>query len=134
MVTFAIYIMPSKVSIPTILTTIENHWHPRLVANVDKAYDIKIAKLSGSFIWHAHPEADELFYILNGVLTIEIEGSENVELEAGEMYVVPKGVRHRPVVKEGVVDLMMIEKVGTVNTGDEVGSERTVVPKDVREL
>jgi len=124
--------MPSKLSIPTVLTMINTHWHPKLVANVDNAYDIKIAKLSGSFIWHAHPEADELFYILHGELTLNIEESEDVVLNAGDMYVVSKGVRHRPVVKEGVVELMMIEKVGTVNTGDETGSERTVVPEDVR--
>lgn len=55
-------------------------------------------------------------------------------LDAGKMYVIPKGVRHRPVVKEGIVELMMIEKVGTVNTGDQVGSERTVGVEDVRGL
>jgi mannose-6-phosphate isomerase-like protein (cupin superfamily) len=123
--------MPSKPSIPTFLTSSNTHWHPRLVANVDKAYDIKIAKLSGAFIWHVHPEANELFYILHGELTMEIEQGEDVVLAAGDMFVVPKGVRHRPVMKRGLVEAMLIEKAGTVNTGNVIESETTVIPDDV---
>jgi mannose-6-phosphate isomerase-like protein (cupin superfamily) len=124
--------MPSKISIPTILSQITQVYSPRLVATVNNEYDIKIAKIKGPFIWHSHPDTDELFYVLSGELILQIEeekGAEDVVLGKGELYVVKQGVRHRPM---GEAEIMMIEKVGTVNRGDEEKSELTKEVVDVR--
>ena len=128
--------MPSQpiVNIPSILHNINKPWSPALVATVNSAYDIKVAKISGSFIWHAHPNTDELFYLLNGSMTLEMEAPyQDAQLKQGDMFVVPKGVRHRPVSESGA-EIMMIELVGTINTGDaeENHPELTVVPEDAR--
>ncbi|KAH7330082.1 RmlC-like cupin domain-containing protein [Rhexocercosporidium sp. MPI-PUGE-AT-0058] len=126
--------MQPKLSIPTVLSKITEHYSPNLVATVNNEYDIKIARTKGGFIWHSHPDSDEFFYILSGSLTIEIEsdtGMEDVVLGQGETFVVPKGVRHRPV---GEAEIMLIEKVGVVNTGDEEISEFTKEVKDARAI
>ncbi|KAK7973344.1 RmlC-like cupin domain-containing protein [Apiospora saccharicola] len=132
--------MPSPISIPETFASFIDHWSPRLVAAVNDQH-VKIAKIDGAFIWHAHPDSDELFYLLAGELTLELELGgeeednnkkvEEVVMQVGDMFVVPKGVRHRPVAKQA--HIMMVEKSGTVNTGDTAeGSERTRVPTDVR--
>ena len=122
------------VNIPSVLQKIDKPWSPALVANVNSAYDIKVAKISGSFIWHAHPNTDELFYLLNGSMTLEMEKPhQDAQLKQGDIFVVPKGVRHRPVSKNGA-EIMMIELTGTMNTGDaeDKHPELTVVPEDSR--
>lgn len=96
-------------------------WSPRVVAEVDDAY-IKVAKVHGSLAWHAHEDEDEMFLVLKGHLRIEME-AETIELEEGEMYVVPKGVRHNPVA-ENECQLMLIERKSTRHTGDLV-TEKT---------
>jgi mannose-6-phosphate isomerase-like protein (cupin superfamily) len=124
--------MHSKLSIPAVLSQITEVFSPNLIANLNKEYDIKIARTRDEFIWHAHPETDEFFYILSGSLTLEIEGEkarEDVQLEKGDVFVVPRGVRHRPV---GDAEIMLIEKVGVVNTGDAGKSEFTKEVADVR--
>ena len=83
----------------------------------------KIAKIQGSFIWHSHPETDEVFIVIDGWMRIEFRDSV-ADLEAGEMIVVPKGVEHKPVAEEECC-ILMIEPVGTVNTGD-AGGEKTI--------
>jgi len=122
--------MQPKLSVPSILSTITQPWSPKLVANVDNAYDIKIAKIDGSFIWHAHPDPDELFYLLSGALTLEIEGDKDVVLSPGDVFVVPRGVRHKPIAEKA--EIMLIEKVGVVNTGDEERSSLTKSAEDIR--
>lgn len=85
-------------------------------------YHFKVAKVHGEFVWHDHPETDEVFLVLNGHLDIHFrEGI--VSLEEGEMYVVPKGIEHKPVA-ENECHILLIEPAGTVNTGDVV-SEKT---------
>ncbi len=96
-------------------------WSPRVVAEVDDAY-IKVAKVHGSLAWHSHDNEDELFLILKGHLRIEMESS-SVELDEGEMFVVPKGVRHNPVA-DAECHLMLIERKTTLHTGN-VTSEKT---------
>jgi len=126
--------MQPKLSLPSILSKITEVYSPRLVATVNKEYDIKVAKIKGPFIWHAHPNTDEFFYVLNGALTIQIENEgefEDVYLGKGDLFVVPRGVRHRPMAEEEA-EIMMIEKCGTVNTGDQVESDWMKVPVDVR--
>ena len=96
-------------------------WSPRVVGEVDDAY-IKVAKVHGSLAWHSHENEDELFLILKGRLRIEMEGG-SVELNEGEMFVVPKGVRHNPVAEQEC-HLMLIERKSTLHTGD-VTTEKT---------
>lgn len=117
-----------SVSIPQILDSFTEKWSPRHIASVNDQH-VKIAKIDGSFIFHSHPESDELFYLLSGKLTMEIEGSDDIVMAPGDVYVVPKGVRHKPVAENA--EIMMVESAGTVNTGDEPPSERTRVPVKV---
>ena len=79
-------------------------------------YDVRVAKTLGEFTWHAHPETDEFFLVVSGSLTIRMETDE-VTLGPGQLYVVPRGVRHQPVSSEGA-HIVLIEPSATVNTGD----------------
>jgi mannose-6-phosphate isomerase-like protein (cupin superfamily) len=121
----------AAISIPRTLDSFDEQWSPRLVASVNDQH-VKIAKIDGQFIFHAHPDSDELFYVLSGKLVLEIEGENSIEMKEGDVYVVPKGVRHRPVADNA--HIMIVERAGTVNTGDEEGSERTRALKDVGEI
>jgi len=86
-------------------------------------YQFKLVKLQGAFVWHKHEDTDEAFIVLSGQLVIEFRDGR-VEIQAGEMYVVPKGVEHKPVASQEV-QVMIIEPRNVVNTGDEVPSDRT---------
>lgn len=92
-------------------------WSPRVVARVADQY-VKVAKVQGEFVWHAHEDEDELFLILRGSLRIQMEEGD-VVLEAGDLFVVPAGVRHNPVADEECW-LALIEPVRTKHTGDVV--------------
>jgi mannose-6-phosphate isomerase-like protein (cupin superfamily) len=96
-------------------------WQPKVVAQMND-YQFKVARIEGDFIWHDHADTDETFIVLEGKLRLEFEDGA-VRLTAGEMFVVPKGVRHKPCA-EGEVKLLLIEPRGVVNTGSE-GGERT---------
>ncbi|MGH9533911.1 MAG: cupin domain-containing protein [Terriglobales bacterium] len=102
-------------------------WQPRVIAEMND-YQFKLARLNGEFIWHHHADTDEAFIVLAGTLRIEMR-SGVVRLGPGEMYVVPKGVEHRPCTEGGEVKLLLIEPRGVRNTG-EAGGERTA-PNDV---
>jgi mannose-6-phosphate isomerase-like protein (cupin superfamily) len=134
--------MASQISIPQVLSSFTDLWEPRLVAAVNDQH-VKIAKIDGAFIWHSHPDSDELFYLLAGELTMEMERKDSdggagstphvelVVMNVGDVFVVPKGVRHRPVARQA--HIMMVERSDTINTGDVTGqSDRTRVPMDVR--
>ena len=105
-------------------------WSPKRVAKLDN-YEIKLAKAQGSFDWHAHTDEDEFFMVTRGILEIEIENQDPVILGPGEMCVIPKGVRPRPVAKTEKVHLMLIEKAGVVNTGDNPDSDLTQTLEDL---
>ena len=90
-------------------------WTPKIISELND-YQIKIAKAEGHFVLHNHSDTDEFFLVVEGTLFIEFE-SETMELNAGELYVVPKGVQHRPYAKEEC-KIMLIEPRGVVNTGD----------------
>lgn len=92
------------------------HWAPRIVARYNDN-DIRIVKVEGEFVWHSHPETDDFFLVLEGVLDIELR-DRIVTLHPGEIFVVPRGVEHRPVARQGEVKLIVIEPMGTPNTGD----------------
>jgi mannose-6-phosphate isomerase-like protein (cupin superfamily) len=103
------------------LSKFSEHWSPRNIAQMND-YHFKIAKIEGEFIWHDHPETDEVFIVLKGQLEIQLREGK-VVLSEGEMFVVPKGVEHKPFAQEEC-HILLIEPVGTLNTGDVV-SERT---------
>ena len=113
--------MPKSISPAGAAAALTELWSPRVIAEVDDSY-IKVAKVEGTFGWHAHADEDELFLILKGRLRIEMEQGP-VELGPGEIFVVPKGVRHNPVAEEEC-HLMLIERKSTLHTGDTV-SEKT---------
>ena len=107
----------------------EERWAPRLVASLN-GQALKVAKLEGAFVWHSHPEADELFWVIDGELTLELRGEPDEHLSDGELGVVPAGVEHRPVA-DGLAEVVLFEPAGTENTGDAEGTGRT---SEVQEL
>jgi len=90
-------------------------WSPKIIAAFN-GHDVMLVKLRGEFVWHAHPDTDDFFLVLKGSLTIQLRDGE-VRLGPGDLYVVPKGIEHRPVA-EDEVHLLLIEPFGTPNTGD----------------
>ena len=102
------------------LAKIHDHWQPRVMAEMND-YQFKIVKILGDFLWHDHPDTDETFTVLDGVLRIDMRDG-HVLVRAGEMFVVPRGVEHKPYA-EHEVRMMLIEPRGVVNTGT-VDSER----------
>ena len=108
--------MPSASSPKAIAAALTDYWSPRVVGEVDDSY-IKVAKVHGSLCWHSHEDEDELFLILKGHLRIELEHAAPVELDEGEMFVVPKGMRHNPVAEQECL-LMLIERKSTLHTGN----------------
>lgn len=103
------------------LARFDDQWSPKIIAQMND-YHFKLAKIQGEFVWHSHPETDEVFIVIDGSMKIQLR-DETVRLQAGEMYVVPRGVQHKPVAR-GECHVMLVEPVGTVNTGD-AGGERT---------
>ena len=104
----------------------DEQWQPKVVAEMND-YQFKIVRLQGDFIWHDHRDTDETFIVIDGVLRIDFRDGA-VEVKAGEMFVAPKGVEHKPYA-EREVKLLLIEPRGTPNTGD-AGGDRTA-PNDV---
>ena len=108
------------------LTKFSEHWSPKIIAQMND-YHIKLAKVQGEFVWHDHPETDEMFLVVKGKLDIHFRDGK-VSLNEGELYVVPKGVEHKPATKTEC-HILLIEPAGTVNTGDVV-NEKTA-PNDI---
>lgn len=104
------------------LSIFSEHWSPKVIAEMND-YQFKIVKMEGDFIWHDHQDTDETFIVLEGNLRIYFRDGY-VNLSKGEMYVVPKGVEHKPY-SEKEVKLLLIEPRGVLNTGDEEIGERT---------
>jgi mannose-6-phosphate isomerase-like protein (cupin superfamily) len=96
-------------------------WQPKVIAEMND-YQFKIVKLQGDFIWHDHKDTDETFIVLDGELRIDFRDGA-IQIAAGEMFVVPKGVEHKPYA-EKEVKLLLIEPRGVLNTGHQ-GGERT---------
>lgn len=115
----------------TIAASLTEYWSPRVVAEVDDAY-IKVAKVKGSLAWHAHDQEDELFLVLKGSLVIEMEAGA-VTLNEGQMYVVPKGVRHNPIA-ENECHIMLIERKTTKHTGDVVTEKTRSLAEQLRPI
>ncbi|MGA7974194.1 MAG: cupin domain-containing protein [Pseudolabrys sp.] len=103
------------------LSLVHDQWTPRVIAEMND-YQFKVVKLEGDFVWHDHPETDETFMVIDGQLRIDFRDG-SVTVGPGEVYVVPKGVEHKPYA-EKEVQLMLIEPRGVLNTGN-AGGERT---------
>ncbi|UCE46833.1 MAG: cupin domain-containing protein [Phycisphaerales bacterium] len=103
------------------LSKFGDQWSPKIIAEMND-YQFKLVKIQGDFVWHAHRDTDEAFIALDGQLTIEFRDGM-VKLSAGEMFVVPKGVEHKPI-SEQECHLLLVEPRGVVNTGD-VNDEKT---------
>ena len=103
------------------LALFSEHWSPKIIAQMND-YHFKIVKVQGEFVWHDHPETDEVFVVLMGQLEIQFRDGR-VALNEGEMFVVPKGLEHKPVAEQEC-HILLVEPAGTVNTGELV-NERT---------
>ena len=111
-----------RISLTEKLSKIAQPWSPRIVAELNGQH-VKLAKLDGDFVWHAHPAEDEMFLVVAGRLRMDFRDRQ-VWLEPGELLVVPRGVEHKPYAPDGC-SVMLFEPAGTLNTGD-AGGERTV--------
>lgn len=111
-----------SVNIDTVLGSFRELWSPRILTQVND-WDVRLAKVEGSFVWHSHPDTDELFIVLDGALDIHVRESgeeQVVHLERNDVFVVPRGVEHRPESSEGAT-IMLFEPTGTLSTGDYEG-------------
>lgn len=115
------------INLPEKFSLFDERWQPRVVAEMND-YQFKVVKIQGDFVWHDHKDTDEAFFVIEGKLRIDFRDG-SVELGAGEIFVVPKGVEHKPFA-EHEVKLMLIEPRGVLNTGD-AGGERTA-QNDIR--
>ena len=114
-------------NLKTALSAISEYWQPHRLTSVND-YDVKVVKLQGEFVWHTHPDTDELFLVVQGELTIQLR-DRDVVLGPNAVFVVPKGVEHCPKADQEV-HAILFEPQGTVNTGD-AGGDRT---SELREL
>jgi mannose-6-phosphate isomerase-like protein (cupin superfamily) len=105
----------SSINLSEKLSTFSDHWSPKVISAYNDN-DVMVVKVQGEFNWHSHADTDDLFLVLKGQIVIEMRAG-NVTLNAGEMYVVPAGIEHRPVAKEEA-HLLLIEPKNTPNTGD----------------
>jgi len=116
--------MASPVNVSEALASFADIYSPRIVAGVND-YDVKIAHAKGDHVWHSHPDTDEFFLVINGVLAIDyrdVDGAQSrVTLRQGDTYVVPKGIEHRPSAPDGA-DILLFEPRGTLSTGDYAGA------------
>ena len=110
-----------KINLEDKLSKFSEHWSPKVIAEMND-YQFKLVKIEGEFVWHEHPDTDEVFIVIEGTMQIEFE-DRTIELREGEMLVVPKGVRHKPYSEEEC-KVMLVEPRGVVNTGD-TGDELT---------
>jgi len=107
-----------KVNLADKLAGFDEHWVPRIVAMLND-YKVIVVKVQGEFVWHKHDETDDFFLVLKGRLTIQLR-DRDIELEEGELYVVPRGVEHCPRAQDEAW-VLLIEPLETVNTGDSGG-------------
>ena len=111
-----------KINLKEKFSKFTKHWSPRVIAEMND-YQFKIAKIKGEFVWHNHKDSDETFIVMEGEMSIKFRNDE-VKLSKGEMFVVPKGVEHKPCAKEEC-KILVVEPRGVINTGD-AGGELTI--------
>ena len=111
----------TKVSLTEKLSQFSDHWHPRIVGELNGQH-VKLVKFRGAFVWHHHESEDELFLVVSGRFSMEFRDRQ-IEVSQGEFLIVPRGVEHRPVAEEEVA-VLLFEPAGTLNTGN-VQDQRT---------
>ncbi len=104
-----------KVNIAEKLSKISDYWHPHIIGELNNQH-VKLAKIKGEFIWHKHDQEDELFYVIRGILKMELR-DKTITVNENEFLIVPKGIEHKPVAEEEVF-LMLFEPATTINTGN----------------
>lgn len=114
--------MINNVNLADKFQLIHRTWDPKVIAQLND-YFIKIARIQGEFVWHSHPETDELFLVFDGEMEMHLRDGK-LPLKKGELCVVPAGVEHKPASSAGC-QILMLEPAGTLNTGD-AGGERTI--------
>ena len=107
--------MMDTINLKDKLAKFSDHWSPKVIAELND-YQFKLVKIQCEFVWHNHPDTDEVFIVIEGSMNIEFE-NETVQLNEGEMLVVPKGVEHKPYA-DSECKVMLVEPRGVVNTGD----------------
>ena len=122
--------MHDLVSPLAIAESLSDYWSPQIIAEVDDAY-VKVAKVKGTLTWQSHDQEDEMFLILRGQLMIEMEDRE-ILLNEGEMFVVPRGVRHNPVAKEECL-ILLFERKSTQHTGDTMSEKTRSIEEQLRQ-
>ncbi len=114
--------LPTAINLAEKLSRFSEHWSPKIVGELNGQH-VKLAKLLGEFDWHHHENEDELFMVVKGHLTIRLR-DRSIELDEGELFIVPRGVEHQPYAAEEV-HVLLFEPVSTLNTGN-VRTEKTV--------
>ena len=104
-----------KINLRQKFSLFTEHWCPKIIGELNNQH-VKLVKFNGEFVWHKHDDEDELFYVVKGSFTMELR-NKNVELTEGDLFIVPRGVEHRPVADKEVW-VMLFEPASTVNTGD----------------
>lgn len=123
--------MSNVISPGNIAAALTELWFPHVVAELDDSF-VKVAKIQGSLTWHSHDSEDEFFYVLKGVLKIEME-ERTVELHQGDAFVVPKGVRHNPIAEQEC-HIMLIERKSTLHTGTDIVEKTRSVAEQLRAI
>tara|TARA_Y100000588_G_scaffold387157_1_gene484314 strand:- start:1076 stop:1435 length:360 start_codon:yes stop_codon:yes gene_type:complete len=108
----------TKINLKEKLSKFSEYWTPKIIAEMND-YQFKLVKIKGDFVWHDHTDTDEVFIVLEGKMSIEFE-NETVDLNEGDMYVVPKGIQHKPYA-ENECKVLLVEPRGVVNTGNTEG-------------
>jgi mannose-6-phosphate isomerase-like protein (cupin superfamily) len=116
-------------NIESALAKVNQYWSPQVIGQVNDQY-VKVAKLKGELMWHAHADEDEMFMVVYGTLKIQLEDRDLV-LQPGEFCVIPRGVRHNPVALDEC-GIVLIETVTTLHTGDEISSRSVPVEQQLR--
>lgn len=125
-VTWDFFMNYSSINLQQKFAQFTEHWSPKIIARMND-YHLKLAKVQGEFVWHDHPETDEVFIVVKGQLDIHFRDG-SVSLNEGELFVVPKGVEHKPVAGQEC-HILLIEPAGTVNTGNV--EDKLAAPNDV---
>ena len=115
---------PKPISISEKFALFSDPWQPKRIGRID-GYDVRLARLQGEFVFHAHADADEFFFVVEGVLRMHFRDRFE-DVPAGSLIIVPKGIEHKPEALTPETKIMLVEKSETVNTGDGPASERTV--------
>lgn len=107
---------PEKINLEQAFAMFSGHWRPRIIGQVNDS-KVQLSKFEGEFVWHKHPESDDFFYIVLGRVEIDFRDGHTVELDEGDLLIIPRDIEHRPRA-EGVAHVLNIAIAGTVNTGD----------------